>query len=226
MESNNAKVEQFHEMTSDRNSIFYQANQAAQTHTSQCRDIILASASPRRRELLLMLGIENLIICPSRSEEKLSSDITDPVTIVKSLAHAKAYDVFCQNPKALVIGADTIVWLEGQLLGKPRDEEDAFRMLKLLSGRKHEVFTGIAVIDSAGEECEAVKSVVQFRTLSDQEIRNYIACGEPMDKAGAYGAQGKGSLFVRSIEGDFFNVMGLPLCCLGEILAKKGVSIL
>ena len=212
-------------MTSEKNSIFYQANQAAQIHISQSRDIILASASPRRRELLLMLGIENLIVCPSRSEEKLT-EVSDPATIVKSLAHAKAFDVFCQNPETLVIGADTIVWLDGQLLGKPRDEEDAFRMLKLLSGRKHEVFTGISVIDSTGEECEAVKSIVQFRTLSDQEIRNYIACGEPMDKAGAYGAQGKGSLFVRSIEGDFFNVMGLPLCCLGETLAKKGVSIL
>jgi septum formation protein len=99
-------------------------------------------------------------------------------------------------------------------------------MLRHLSGRDHEVYTGVTVLDGAGELCEAERSVVHFRKLSDEEIRHYIATGEPMDKAGAYGAQGKGALFVRAIEGDFFNVMGLPVCRLGQMLAKKGVPIL
>ena len=99
-------------------------------------------------------------------------------------------------------------------------------MLRMLSGRAHEVYTGITLVDDAGVLSEAERSVVHFRPLSDAEIRRYIACGEPMDKAGAYGAQGKGALFVRAIEGDFFNVMGLPVCRLGEMLAKKGVTVL
>ena len=126
----------------------------------------------------------------------------------------------------LIIAADTIVWLDGDILGKPHSEEQAFSMLKRLSGRAHEVYTGVTVLDGVGEICEAERSVVHFRQLADEEIRRYIATGEPMDKAGAYGAQGKGALFVRAIEGDFFNVMGLPLCRLGQMLAEKGVPIL
>ena len=125
-----------------------------------------------------------------------------------------------------MIAADTMVWLDNKPFGKPKDEEDAFRILRTLSDRFHEVFTGVSVIDPGGELCESVRTAVFFRKLSDEEIRKYITCGEPMDKAGAYGAQGKGALFVKEIQGDFFNVMGLPICRLGEMLAKKGVSIL
>ncbi len=188
--------------------------------------MILASASPRRKDLLHMLGFTDLEICPARGDEKPPLDAA-PEEIVKALSRAKAMEVAdtC-GPDVLVVAADTIVWLDGKLLGKPHSEEEAFSMLRMLSGRAHEVYTGITLVDDAGVLSEAERSVVHFRPLSDAEIRRYIACGEPMDKAGAYGAQGKGALFVRAIEGDFFNVMGLPVCRLGEMLAKKGVTVL
>ena len=190
------------------------------------RTIILASASPRRRELMKMLGIRNLVVCPAKGEET-PPDGADPATVVCALASAKAREVAEKAGKDdLVIAADTIVWLDGKMLGKPRSEEEAFSMLKSLSGRCHEVFTGVCILDGDTEDCEAERTLVHFRELSDEEIHGYIRDGEPMDKAGAYGAQGKGALFVRSIEGDFFNVMGLPVCRLGEMLARKGVIIL
>lgn len=190
------------------------------------RKLILASASPRRKKLLNMLGLRDIEIRPAKGEEIPPAD-AEPEKIVKALSAAKAMEVAKNaDPNALVIAADTIVWLDGILLGKPHSEEEAFLMLQKLSGRAHEVFTGVTVTDSTGILSEAERSVVHFRPLSDEEIRRYIATGEPMDKAGAYGAQGRGALFVRSIEGDFFNVMGLPICRLGEMLAKKGVTIL
>ena len=190
------------------------------------RTIILASASPRRRELMEMLGIRNLVVRPAKGEET-PPDGADPATVVCALASAKAREVAEGAGKDdLVIAADTIVWLDGKLLGKPHSEEEAFSMLKSLSGRCHEVFTGICILDGESEDCEVERTLVHFRNLTDEEIRGYIRDGEPMDKAGAYGAQGKGALFVRSIEGDFFNVMGLPVCRLGEMLARKGVNIL
>ena len=190
------------------------------------RKLILASASPRRKELLNMLGLRNVEIRPAKGEEIPPAD-AEPEKIVKALSAAKAIEVAKDaDPNALIIAADTIVWLDGCLLGKPHTEEEAFMMLQRLSGRAHEVFTGVTVSDSTGILSEAERTVVRFRPLSDEEIRRYIATGEPMDKAGAYGAQGRGALFVRSIEGDFFNVMGLPICRLGEMLAKKGVTIL
>ncbi len=190
------------------------------------RAVVLASASPRRRELMQMLGIRNLVIRPARGEEK-PPEAADPETIVCALASAKAREVSEISEKdALIIAADTIVWLNGRMLGKPNSEEEAFSMLKSLSGKCHEVYTGICIIDGDTEDCEAERTQVCFRELSDEEILGYIRDGEPMDKAGAYGAQGKGALFVRSIEGDFFNVMGLPVCRLGQMLARKGVIIL
>ena len=153
------------------------------------RNIVLASASPRRSELMHMLGFSNVIIHPADGAEHPPKGAT-PEETVKALSR------------------------------------QAFSMLKRLSGRAHEVYTGVTVLDGEGELCEAERSVVHFRQLADEEIRRYIATGEPMDKAGAYGAQGKGALFVRAIEGDFFNVMGLPLCRLGQMLAEKGVPIL
>ena len=188
--------------------------------------IVLASASPRRLELLHMLGFSELTVCPAQGEEKPPVDAS-PEEIVKALSLQKAAEVFSrQGDDALVIAADTIVWLDGKLLGKPHSEEEAFAMLRRLSGKSHEVYTGVSVIDAEGTLCEAERSTVHFRAISDEEIRRYIATGEPMDKAGAYGAQGKGALFVRMIEGDFFNVMGLPLCLLGQMLLKKGVTVL
>lgn len=190
------------------------------------RKIILASASPRRRELMLMLGFTNLEICPAKGEEKPLSDAR-PEEIVKALARSKALEIAAERGKNdLIVAADTIVWLDGRMLGKPHSEEEAFIMLSQLSGRSHEVYTGVTLIDGYGELTEAERSIVHFRELSSDEIRRYIESGEPMDKAGAYGAQGKGALFVRAIDGDFFNVMGLPLCRLGMMLARKGVTIL
>ena len=129
-------------------------------------------------------------------------------------------------PENVIIAADTIVWLEGELLGKPRSEEDAARMLRELSGRSHEVWTGVCVLRGGEKLLGAERTLVRFRRLEESEILSYIATGEPMDKAGAYGAQGLGALFVERIDGDFFNVMGLPLCRLGRMLKKLGVELL
>lgn len=190
------------------------------------RKIILASASPRRRDLMRMLGFTNLEICPAKGEEKPLHDAR-PEEIVKALARSKALEVAAEHGKNdLIVAADTIVWLDGRLLGKPHSKEEAFAMLSQLSGRSHEVYTGVTLIDGYGELTQAERSIVHFRELSSDEISRYIASGEPMDKAGAYGAQGKGALFVRAIDGDFFNVMGLPICRLGMMLARKGVTIL
>ena len=190
------------------------------------RTIILASASPRRRELLQMLGIRNLVIKPARGEEE-PPNCSDPEEIVRTLASAKAREIGATAEKeTLIIAADTIVWLDGRMLGKPHSKEEAFSMLKSLSGKCHEVYTGVCVLCGEKEDFEAERTRVCFRELSNDEIRAYIEDGEPMDKAGAYGAQGKGALFIRSIDGDFFNVVGLPVCRLGEMLARKGVTIL
>ena len=187
---------------------------------------ILASASPRRKELMEMLGVENLSIIPAKGEEKADINLT-PQELVKALARAKAEEIALRAERDdVVIAADTIVWVDGRLFGKPRTKEEASEMLHTLSGRAHEVFTGVTVIRNGVEVSESERSLVHFRDLSDEEISAYIETGEPMDKAGAYGAQGKAALFVRKIDGDFFNVMGLPLCRLGEMLKKQGVVIL
>ena len=188
--------------------------------------IVLASASPRRRELMLMLGVENLKIIPAVGEEKAAPGL-GPDALVKALAAHKAREVAAQcAPDDVVVAADTIVWHGGRVYGKPHSEAEAAEMLRALSGDAHEVYTGVAVLRGETLLLECERSTVHFRPLSDAEIRAYIATGEPMDKAGAYGAQGKAALFVRGIEGDFFNVMGLPLCRLGLMLNKLGVPLL
>ena len=188
--------------------------------------IILASSSPRRRTLLEMLGVKDLIVIPARGEEKAGDGLA-PDELVMSLAAAKAREVApAAKTGDAVIGADTIVCLSGRIFGKPHTRSEAAEMLLQLSGREHEVFTGVCVIKDGRELCRAERSVVHFRELGADEIEAYIATGEPMDKAGAYGAQGKGALFVRGIEGDFFTVMGLPLCLLGEMLKEQGVGLL
>ncbi|SDK58394.1 Maf family protein [Natronincola ferrireducens] len=180
--------------------------------------IVLASNSPRRKEILENLGVQFQIIT-SDIEEKLNQDM-DPYHLATELAYQKAKNVADKiNDKVIVIGADTVV-VNNQILGKPQDQLEAFRMLKQLSGNQHEVVTGLALID-----CHTKKEIrdyeitkVCFRQLEDIEINQYIATGEPMDKAGGYGIQGKASLFVRKIDGDYYNVVGLPIYKLGEML--------
>ena len=176
---------------------------------------ILASGSPRRRELLEMLGVPDLTIRPAKGPERATPG-AGPEQTVRELSLHKAQEVAqtCA-PEDIIIAADTIVYLDGAILGKPRDHDDAVRMLTALSGREHIVYTGVAV-----------RSAVHFRPLTSGEIERYIATGEPMDKAGAYGIQGRGALFVAHLDGDYFNVMGLPLCRLGQLLNELGVELL
>ncbi len=166
-------------------------------------------------------------ILPAVGEERADPGLP-PDELVKVLSRHKAEEVAARSAGEtdVVIGADTVVALDGAILGKPKDADDARRMLHALSGRSHSVFTGIAVIRGGQTLCHAERTEVCFRPLADDEIERYIATGEPMDKAGAYGAQGYASLFVERLEGDFFNVMGLPLCALGQILKQLGVNLL
>ncbi|MBQ6540660.1 MAG: septum formation inhibitor Maf [Oscillospiraceae bacterium] len=181
-------------------------------------DIILASKSPRRRELLTMLGLDFTVI-PAVGDERTDPE-AEPGEMVMSLALGKAEEVASSNPECLVIGADTLVFLDGKPLGKPSDEAEALEMLRSLSGRTHQVYTGIAVIYKDRTIADFEKTDVEFRELSDSEILRYIGTGEPMDKAGAYGIQGRGSVFIPGIRGDYFNVMGLPLCRLWSVLRE------
>ena len=194
--------------------------------------IVLASASPRRRELMEQFCGKNLVIVPAEGEEVVPDNV-GPGETVEALARGKARAVAARlcaggpgNREDIVIGADTIVWHEGRIFGKPHSQEEAAAMLRSLSGCTHEVYTGVSLIYGDRELTEHEKTAVTFRVMTEKEILDYIATGEPMDKAGAYGAQGLGALFVSSIEGDFFNVMGLPLCRLGLMLKKTGVELL
>lgn len=189
-------------------------------------DIVLASGSPRRRELLQMLGVKELRVIPAVGEELAPAGL-EPGELVKILASHKAREVaaLCGEDD-LIIAADTIVWHQGHVFGKPHSPEEAVDMLRSLSGCSHQVFTGVSVIRQGRELLEYEMSLVHFRTLDEDEIVRYVATGEPMDKAGAYGAQGKAALFVQGIDGDFFNVMGLPLCRLGQMLKEQGVVLL
>lgn len=182
--------------------------------------VILASGSPRRRELLTMLGLDFEVV-PSKAEE-LAPEGLSPEDTVMFLARTKGEDVAGSvSCGKTVIAADTIVYLEGRIIGKPKDAEEAKEMLRMLSGKTHEVYTGVFV----NGQCEYERTSVTFRELTDDEIDGYIATGEPLDKAGAYGAQGLGSVFVSRIEGDFFNVMGLPVCRLSNMLKAQGLRI-
>ncbi len=187
--------------------------------------IILASASPRRRELLSALGLA-FEVRPAKGEEHPEPGLDGGET-AKRLSRAKCLEIASQAEEdAVVIAADTVVCLDDEILGKPADEEDAARMLKALSGRDHRVYTGVTVARGGRVLSDFEETAVHFRPLSEREIAAYIATGEPMDKAGAYGIQGRASLFVRGIEGDYFNVMGLPLCKLGEMLKELGVDLI
>jgi septum formation protein len=175
-------------------------------------DFILASASPRRSMLLKQVGV-NARVVPSQVEEVVAAHLTPP-EVVESLSHLKASDVASQHPEAdLVLGADTIVALHGEILGKPKDHAEAVRMLSALSGNWHHVYTGYTLISpKTGRTVTGYATTeVHFRSLSREEIEAYIATGEPMDKAGSYGIQEIASLFVTEIRGDYSNVVGLPI---------------
>ena len=202
------------------------------------KKIILASASPRRRELLAQIGAEFEVRVSDKEEIYHSSR---PEEIVKELALMKAENVAADLAEEMraagagtgelrdivVIGADTVVVLDGQILGKPKDEEDAADMLSRLQGRAHEVYTGTAILDydEQGHQSvvnQAVRTEVHVHAMEEAEIRRYIATGEPMDKAGAYGIQGRFAAFIDRIEGDYYNVVGLPVSSVYQELKKAG----
>lgn len=183
-------------------------------------NIILASQSPRRQELIRNIT-ESFRVVVSDAEEKLPAGIA-PGEVAVYLAGIKAEAVAAKYPDDVVIGADTVVILDDQVLGKPRDEADAIEMLKALSGRTHTVVTGCAILRNGQKRSFSDVTRVEFYPLCDREILEYIATGEPFDKAGAYGIQGRGSLLVKRIEGDFFNVMGLPVAKLKRELEAFG----
>ena len=207
--------------------------------------LILASASPRRRELIALFGLPYEIV-PSRYEEPSAPEGTiDLAAFVSELAVNKAAEVAARTENGIVIGADTLVAIDetdphsstdgstgrlfGTPLGKPIDAADACRMLRLLSGRSHSVYTGVALIRVTNGEIDepltaVERTVVRFRALTEAMIEKYVATGEPLDKAGAYGAQGFAAPFIESHNGDFFNVVGLPLCALGRLLERAGVE--
>ena len=187
--------------------------------------IILASQSPRRHELLKLTGLPFTVRVADVDE---TMDPALPVQQeVARVSRLKARTIAASAaPDDIVIAADTIVVIDGRGLGKPHTQQDAFDMLRLLSGRTHEVVTVLSVCRGERTESEAVVTRVTFRALTDEEIRAYIATGEPMDKAGSYGIQGYGAMFVSHLEGDYFSVMGLPLCPLCRMLRAFGVHIL
>jgi septum formation protein len=183
--------------------------------------LILASASPRRRELLEQLGLK-FEVRPANVDESIQAGEVPPA-YVERVAKLKAGQVAAQVPQALVLGADTAVVVDGKILGKPRSSDDARRMLALLSGRSHAVLTGIA-LDGTHQSSRVVESQIDFRILSPGEIDWYIRSREPMDKAGAYGAQGVGSFLIKSVRGSYSNVVGLPLAETLLLLNGAGVS--
>ena len=184
--------------------------------------IVLASGSPRRRELLSLAGIEDFRVVPDTSEEQTPNGLSPSQTVLEiAIKKAKNVSLKCDACDT-IIAADTLVYLDCCPLGKPDSTSDAEEMLRKLSGRMHTVYTGIALL-KGGECITAVEATdVFFREITDEEICDYIKTGEPMDKAGAYGAQGLGSVFIERIEGDFYNVMGLPLCRLSIMLKGFG----
>jgi septum formation protein len=189
------------------------------------RPIILASASPRRRELLTQAGFTFEVIPAHVNEDPYPDE--EPTAYVVRLAREKAEAVYGQlrAPEAIVIGADTTVTVDGHILAKPEDAEDAARMLRKLSGRTHQVITGVAIASGIGTDAAAEVTSVEFFTLSDEEIRAYVATGEPMDKAGAYGIQGYAARWIPRIEGCYFNVVGLPLARVAAMLKANDFAI-
>lgn len=173
------------------------------------KHIILASASPRRKEILELADLK-FDIMPSDAQEITTKTV--PNEVVMELASIKAKDIYEKSEKqSMVVGADTVVAYQGQILGKPADKADAKRMLTMLSGQTHEVYTGVCVIEDGKTKTFYEKTKVTFYEISDEQIDHYINTGEPMDKAGSYGIQGKAAVFIKGIEGDYYNVVGFPI---------------
>lgn len=190
------------------------------------KNIILASASPRRRELLETVGIP-FSVCPSKGEEQIRG--SSPAEVVEELSEQKAREVFIRTSgEVLVIGADTVVAADGNILGKPKNRETAIQMLRKLQGASHEVYTGVTVLsrNDNGEQQKRfhVMTEVEFYPMSEEEIESYVDTEEPMDKAGAYGIQGKAGIFVKEIRGDYNNVVGLPVARLYQELKQMGMN--
>ena len=187
--------------------------------------IILASQSPRRRELLERMGISRFEVIPAGEEETADPSLS-PAALVEQLSRRKCAGVAGGHPDSLVIAADTVVAVDGKILGKPRSRAQAGEMLRLLSGREHTVYTGLSVCCDGETVTQHEATRVRFRPLSNADVEHYIATGEPMDKAGAYGIQGFGCVMAEGIFGDYYNVMGLPVCRLSRMLARFGVDTL
>ena len=173
------------------------------------KHIILASAAPRRKEILELADLK-FDVMPSDAQEITTK--TAPNEVVMELASLKAKDIYKKSEKqSMIVGADTVVAYQGQILGKPTDEADAKRMLTMLSGQTHEVYTGVCVIEDGKTKTFYEETKVTFYEISDEQIDHYIKTGEPMDKAGSYGIQGKAAVFIKGIEGDYYNVVGFPI---------------
>ena len=189
------------------------------------KPLILASASPRRRELLSRFAVPFRVV-PARGRETAPEGLS-PGELVQCLARHKAAEVAeGADADSVIVAADTVVEIDGEILGKPADPAQAEAMLRRLSGRTHRVWTGVCVRQGDRVLSAAEETSVRFRELEDDELRAYVATGEPMDKAGAYGYQDRACLFVERIEGDYFNVVGLPMDRLGRMLREFGVSLL
>jgi len=191
--------------------------------------IILASASPRREALLKQIGVPFRVM-PSRVSEEKAGRLGDPGSFVERAALAKAEDVAARVDRGLVLGADTVVVVGREILGKPSSPADAQRMLERLSGVTHRVYTGLALVQTENRRVIHKRTAheltrVTMRRLRPEDIAGYIATGEPLDKAGAYGIQGRGAMLVARIEGCYFNVVGLPLVRLAEMLTESGVDV-
>ena len=183
-------------------------------------ELILASQSPRRHEIMAFMGVPyQTEVCTA--PESVPNGLTSAETVMH-LAKQKAAFALSLHPDACVIGADTIVDLDGEIIGKPHSHAEAAATLRRMQGRAHVVYTGLAVLKNGYEDVRFVSTKVRFRPMSETEINWYVSTGEPMDKAGSYGAQGFGSVFVDSIEGNYFNVVGLPAPTLYDMLLKAG----
>ena len=188
--------------------------------------VILASQSPRRQELLARMGRGEFEIRPAQGEEVVPAGLT-AAQQVEELSRQKAREIAAgAAPGDIIIAADTVVAVDDRVLGKPKSPRQAEEMLASLSGRAHRVYTGITVCRDGVERTEHECTQVVFRTLTDHEIRAYVQTGEPMDKAGAYGIQGRGCILVEGIRGDYYNVVGLPVCRLALMLRKFGVDVI
>ena len=187
-------------------------------------DIILASQSPRRRELMGQIGLKFKVVSPNVDEHVEGNP--SPAQLVEELSLRKARAVERQGEEeSLIIAADTVVALEGTVLGKPKTERDAFSMLSALSGNRHYVYTGLTVIQGGRAVTQHEVTTVTFRELEPDEIGSYIATGEPMDKAGAYGIQGRCAIYIEKIQGDYNNVVGLPVARIYQEMKKLGIAI-